>query len=141
MKKVLAGIDGSPESDAAAKKAAELAVATGASLTLVYVVPHHPPPGPSAYMKGMNLSDLVERDYVPALLRQAETDCGRPGLQIDTASAIGSPANALAEMAEAGRFDLVVVGHRGRGAVQRTLLGSVADRLTQISSCPVLIVR
>ena len=36
---------------------------------------------------------------------------------------------------------LVVVGHRGRGSVERVLLGSVADRLTQLSSKPVLVVR
>jgi nucleotide-binding universal stress UspA family protein len=36
---------------------------------------------------------------------------------------------------------MVVVGHRGRNAVARALLGSVADRLVQISPKPVLVVR
>ena len=34
-----------------------------------------------------------------------------------------------------------VVGHRGRNAVARALLGSVADRLVQICPKPVLVVR
>jgi len=34
----------------------------------------------------------------------------------------------------------VVVGSRGRGAVTRVLLGSVADRLVHICKIPVLVV-
>ncbi len=54
---------------------------------------------------------------------------------------IDTIARTLADMADSGGFDVVVVGHRGRGAVRRALLGSVADRLVQISNRPVLVVR
>ena len=139
MKRILVGIDGSRESALAAEKAADLASAVGASLQLLYVVPHHVPPGPGAYVPAIERRDLIERDYVPALLRDSELRCRRPGVAIDTATAIGPVADALAETA--ARFDLVVVGHRGRGAVAETLLGSVAKRLVQISPRPVLVVR
>ena len=141
MKKILAAIDGSPEADAAAQTAADLAAASGARLTIVYVVPHHPPPGPAAYLSDWERGDVVERDYAPALLRDVELRCQRPGLEMETMTSIGPIADTLADLAEAGAFDLVVVGHRGRGAVKRTLLGSVADRLVQISPRPVLVVR
>jgi nucleotide-binding universal stress UspA family protein len=36
---------------------------------------------------------------------------------------------------------LVAVGHRGRGAIRRALLGSVADALVQICPKPVLVAR
>jgi nucleotide-binding universal stress UspA family protein len=64
-----------------------------------------------------------------------------PLTAVDTALLEGSPAPRLA--AEAKREDiwLVVVGHRGRGSVERVLLGSVADRLAQLSPKPVLVVR
>jgi nucleotide-binding universal stress UspA family protein len=139
MKRILVGIDGSLEAAAAADKAADLAAATGASLKLVYVVPPHVPPGPGAYLSGLERRDVVEGDYVPALLRELEMRCRRPGVVIDTATLIGPVAEALADSAEGA--DLVVVGHRGRGAVAQTLLGSIAKRLVQISSCPVLVVR
>jgi len=140
MKRILVGVDGSPESELAAGKAADLACATGASLQLMFVVPPHLPAGPAAYVTDVERREMVEREYVPALLHGLELHCRRPGLQVDTATAIGPVAEALADTAAAG-FDLVVVGHRGRGAVVRTLLGSVAKRLVQISPRPVLVVR
>ena len=42
MKRILVGVDGSPEAALAAEKAADLAQATGAKLQLVYVVPSDP---------------------------------------------------------------------------------------------------
>jgi nucleotide-binding universal stress UspA family protein len=62
-------------------------------------------------------------------------------VHVETRFESGGPAEVLAELARTEKVDLVVVGHRGRGAVARLLLGSVADRLTQISPRPVLVVR
>jgi nucleotide-binding universal stress UspA family protein len=56
-------------------------------------------------------------------------------------TAVGPAAEALAELAQAPDIQMVVVGHHGRGAVKRLLLGSVAQRLVQISPKPVLVVR
>jgi nucleotide-binding universal stress UspA family protein len=54
---------------------------------------------------------------------------------------VGTAADMLAERATEDDVDLVVVGHRGRNAVARVLLGSVADRLMQICAKSVLVVR
>ncbi|HBH01951.1 MAG TPA: universal stress protein UspA, partial [Candidatus Rokubacteria bacterium] len=37
--------------------------------------------------------------------------------------------------------DLVVVGARGRGGIERLLLGSVSERVLRDARCPVLIVK
>jgi nucleotide-binding universal stress UspA family protein len=141
MKRFLVGVDGSEEARAAAEMAANLAKSVGANLQLVYVVPPNPPPGPGAYMAEWDSRDLVERNYAAALLRDLEIRCRRDGVDIDTTTGFGPVAETLADMADSGAFDVVVVGHRGRGAVRRALLGSVADRLVQISNRPVLVVR
>jgi len=141
MKKVLVGVDGSLEAEAAARKAAELAKAMGARLTLVYVAPSHPTHAEKAYAAEMGRADVIEQGYVPALLFQAELGCRNAGVVADTTCRTGPVAETLADMAESDGFDLVVVGHRGRGAVSRAFLGSVADRLVQICPRPVLVMR
>jgi nucleotide-binding universal stress UspA family protein len=142
VKRILVGVDGSDEAAAAVDKAAELARAVGADVTLAYVVPRHPPPGPDAYAPEEEVrEEKLEHSYAPAMLRQMEQRCSASGVPVDSATLTGPIAASLADLAESGGFDLVVVGHRGRGGVRRALLGSVADRLVQISPRPVLVVR
>src|SRR5437588_109587 len=127
MKRILVGVDASPEAAAAADKAADLAQVTGASLQIMYVVPRHLPRGPGAYASDVARRDLVERDYVPGLLHELERRCRRKGVIIDSATATGPVAEALAEMAS--DFDMVVVGHRGRGTVASRPPGSGSESL------------
>ena len=140
MDHILAAIDGSPEAEAAVDKAADLAQALGASLQLVYVVPPHPPPGPAAFTRGYDLGELVEHDYAPALLHQFELRCARKGVTVDAMTAVGPVAETIADIARTSGAGMVVVGHRERSGLSRVLLGSVADRLLQISPAPVLVV-
>jgi len=43
--------------------------------------------------------------------------------------------------ASAGKFDLIVVGSKGRGAIADLLLGSVAQRVLAMAQQPVLLVK
>jgi nucleotide-binding universal stress UspA family protein len=140
MKRFLVGVDGSPESGLATKKALELAKALGARLLLAHVSCRETGPAAS-YAMAAGIGDMVERDYAPALLAQAERDCRAEGVQADTSSGEGPVADTLASIAERENVEMVIVGHRSRGTVARTLMGSVADRLLQVAHCPVLVVR
>jgi nucleotide-binding universal stress UspA family protein len=141
-KRIVVGIDGSDESSAALQKAADLAQALKGELNIVYVVPRQLPPGPDAYVHSEEeRRDLIEHQYAAAILAEAERNCRRPGLDVTTETDRGAVAETLADLADARQAILVVVGHRGRGAVRRALLGSVADRLVQICTRPVLVVR
>jgi len=51
----------------------------------------------------------------------------------------GSPSAVLSELAESGRYDLLVVGSRGMAGARR-LLGSVPDRVSHLARTSVLIV-
>jgi nucleotide-binding universal stress UspA family protein len=141
MKKILVGVDGSAESRAAAHKAAELSQALGAELLIAYAVAQRSPLSADDSGTIFEKWDLAERDYAAALLREVEGICRREVDAVETTTAVGTAAEALADLARWSEIEMVVVGHRGRGAVKRLLLGSVADRLVQISPKPVLVVR
>jgi nucleotide-binding universal stress UspA family protein len=141
MKRVLVGVDGSMESRAAAEFATVLARQTGAQVTLAYVLPVPVPLAPDGYLQSLAAWELAEREYGTNLLREMAMRLQGPGAALETVSPSGPPAETLADLGKAGDVDLIVVGHRGRGAVSRLLLGSVADRLVQISTKPVLVVR
>ena len=137
MKTFLVGVDGSPESKTAAEFAAELARQYEGKLLLVYCVAIAAIPEPLA----LEAFVVAERRYGDEVIREAAARCARPGVSIERQLADGSPAFRLAEIAAERGVDFVVIGHRGRGAVSRFLLGSVADRLVQTSPKPVLVVR
>jgi nucleotide-binding universal stress UspA family protein len=138
MKRVLVGVDGSEASDQAARLAAEIALRFGARLTLAYSVPRLLLP-PDAY--GLTLAEVEQEHqaFAAKLLARAASHLAETGVEVDTAVLDGPAAEALAEAAQAADVGLVVVGSRGRGAVARTLLGSVSDRLVHISPRPVLV--
>jgi nucleotide-binding universal stress UspA family protein len=52
----------------------------------------------------------------------------------------GSPAAAIAEIAEKEGADAIVAGTRGYGALAGLLVGSVTHQLLHIAHCPLLVV-
>jgi nucleotide-binding universal stress UspA family protein len=139
MKKILVGVDGSPESRRAADQAAELARSLDTQLLVAYVVSLPAPLGPEPLE--LRNWEIAERKHARALLDELVEKYEGRGISIEAVMPSGAPAETLAEMATSGAVQLVAVGHRGRSAFSRALLGSVADRLVQISPKPVLVAR
>jgi K+-sensing histidine kinase KdpD len=50
-------------------------------------------------------------------------------------------ADAIVDYASTNGIDLIVIGTHGRRAVTRLFMGSVAERVVRLASCPVLTVR
>jgi len=141
MKRILVGVDGSKESRDAAKLAADLARATGSSLVIASAIAPVVPVGVAPELVAREEAAKAEEQEAAKILVKDVAAAVGAGIQVETLVAAGSPAIALADLARSGEVELVVVGHRGRNAVARALLGSVADRLVQISPKPVLVVR
>jgi nucleotide-binding universal stress UspA family protein len=139
MQQILVGVDGSVESRAALDYAANLARETGRNLFLAFVA--EPPTPVSLETSRASSDEAYLKEWAERLLDGTARAQQCEGLAVRTAFLRGQPADALADTAISDEIDLVVVGHRGRNAFSRMLLGSVADRLTQISPKPVVVVR
>jgi nucleotide-binding universal stress UspA family protein len=83
------------------------------------------------------LSDAMDE----RALAEAETLFKTAALPFEHEIGSGDPAPALLDIA--GRFgcDAIIVGARGRGALQSALLGSVSQAVLQGSTIPVTIVK
>jgi nucleotide-binding universal stress UspA family protein len=66
---------------------------------------------------------------------------GRQSLTIKTAVRIGKPYPQIIRLALEAQIDLVIMGVRGRGALDLAVFGSTTYRVMQLGSFPVLAVR
>jgi nucleotide-binding universal stress UspA family protein len=53
----------------------------------------------------------------------------------------GDPSDVIMEMIKKENFDLVIMGSRKINKIQELVFGSVSDRVTRLSSVPLLIVK
>ncbi|MFZ5468611.1 MAG: universal stress protein, partial [Myxococcota bacterium] len=138
MKKILVAVDGSDASLAGVRLAAEIARGMQAPLELVYVCAPNLLPA-DVYAGVIAKIEAEEKTFARMLLERAQGEA--KGVTSSQVMLSGSPAEAIADHAERSDASMVVVGSRGRGAVQRVLLGSVADRLVRVCKRPVLVAR
>jgi nucleotide-binding universal stress UspA family protein/nitrite reductase/ring-hydroxylating ferredoxin subunit len=116
---ILIATDGSPTATEAARKGFELALMLRADVTLVHV------------------GDPVVGAIV--LEDTAKGRLGRTG--VETRLLEGDPAERIAEAADQGGHDLVVVGNKGMAGTRRYVLGSVPNRVAHMAPTDVLIAR
>jgi nucleotide-binding universal stress UspA family protein len=138
FERILVAIDGSEPSDRAFEKALELAVLAKAHLTALAVEGPLP-----AYAATIGEVDEVKREkdaYFTALASRATELAEQAGLELVVEIKPGHAAELISQVAADGRYDLVVLGHRGH-FVRDRLLGSTADRVAEHAPCPVMIVR
>lgn len=124
---VLAGIDGSKESEASVVEALKLFGGSITSLTLATVLDFE---ASGAY------TGEQERRKAQELLEQAAERIGfRP---VVTAVLHGKPADALMEYARKAETELIVVGARGHG-LSEAMFGSVTAKLVGGYDIPVFV--
>ena len=82
-----------------------------------------------------------QKSAVNEVLAKAEAELGSEIGSVERSVVVGYPASEILTAAEAGGFDLLVVGARGLGTVGRLVLGSVSDRVVHHAPCTVLVVK
>lgn len=145
--RILVPTDFSAASDAALDYARLLAARLHGTLQLVHValaVPTAPlPPGSDASI-GSTLIDgeaLVSDAEEQLCQRIGESDRRMFGATTRVLPGAGRTAQVIVKYALAHRFDLIVMGTRGRKGFIRLWRGSVAGSVAQMAPCPVVTVR
>ncbi len=138
---IVVGVDGSEQSVRAAEVAAAMARVHGARLLLATVV--RPPEGWWGLVGSPPPAEALGDALAKAQAEVLDTVVGGldlEGITHDTVEEIGDPAAALANLCTREGAEILVVGRRGAGLVERLVMGSVADRAVRLAPCPVLVV-
>jgi nucleotide-binding universal stress UspA family protein len=80
-------------------------------------------------------------DDARMVLEPVRTQLAEQGIEAEVVHKLGHPADEIASCAESGKFDLLVMGSHGVGALKNLVLGSVATKVLAKCSVPVLLVR
>lgn len=141
---LVVGTDGSDTAKEAVRQATEVAKALGAS---VHIVSAYEPVAESRLREERvqvpdDLQWMVNpREDVEATLREAAAIVEAEGIEVATYAREGDPADAILDVAEEQKSDLVVVGNKGMTGARRFLLGSVPNKVSHHAPCSVLIIR
>jgi nucleotide-binding universal stress UspA family protein len=139
-KSIVVGTDGSETAQRAVAEATQLAEALGGELHLV-----------SAYepLRGARIVGAPEGEAkawavapdakVQAVVEEASASARMSGVAVKSHAITGDPADALLEIADREKADLIVVGSRGMHGMTR-VLGSVPNKVSHRAFCSVLIV-
>jgi nucleotide-binding universal stress UspA family protein len=140
IKNILCAIDRSPSSLQALGYAIALARWQNARLDLLEVIEEAPPPGVTGAPKSDGLPKetrtALEHDLRCVLIARRASD-----VKVKIFMRKGKVVQEILAQAKASRSDLVVIGSHGRSGVQRLVLGSVAEKVLRLATCPVLTVR
>jgi nucleotide-binding universal stress UspA family protein len=143
--RILLAIDGSITSDRARAFVAKLNLPAETEIRVIAVLDHVPTTGGidwHADLPGSTHGSEGQRAHLTTALETASQALETAGhAHVDSVLLRGEPAKAIIDEARDFEADLVVVGHRGLGAVKSMFLGSTSTAVLEHAPCQVLVVR
>jgi nucleotide-binding universal stress UspA family protein len=142
--RIVVGTDGSESAGEAVRQAVDLAKLTGAELSIVSA---YSPVSERRVKDVQNEApidvqyEIGPREEVNLILDAAAAAARKEGIEVQTHPVEGEPAEAILNVAEDTKADLIVVGNKGMTGARRFLLGSVPNNVSHHAPCSVIIVR
>jgi nucleotide-binding universal stress UspA family protein len=136
MNTIIVGYDDTEPSKRALERAAELARTFGAKLVVTSVAPVVTPAAPRSI--GADPADTA-REHL-AELAAARSYLEGQGLQAEYIEAVGHPADSILAAAQERGADMIVMGTREVGFLQRLFGESVSDAVSHRAHTDVMIV-
>ena len=141
---IVVGTDGSETANEAVRQAVDLAKAVGGKVQIVSA--YEPVPNQRIREEKQAAPDDVQwsinpREDVDATLEGAAEVAANAGVNVERFARQGDPADAILDVAEETKADLIIVGNKGMTGARRFLLGSVPNKVSHHAPCSVLIIR
>ncbi|MEJ5227472.1 MULTISPECIES: universal stress protein [unclassified Thermodesulfovibrio] len=137
MQKILVCFDGSEWSKKALNEAIKLAQKFGSQITVISVIPK------VCFLEiGVDCATVegIFKAEFEGNLKRAQEILNEKGVKGETIILEGSPADVIIDYARNG-YDLIVIGSKGKDATERTLFGSVTQKVASNATQSVLIIR
>lgn len=134
---ILVPFDFSEHSRAALKRALEIAE-DPSQVHLVHVLSDFTPTEPGV---GWGLIDDSQRLSQTMLALQEEVAKSDASKDVEPHVLLGDPGSSVCDLVNVLGAKLVVIGSHGRTGLARIVLGSVAERVSRLAPCPVLVVK
>jgi nucleotide-binding universal stress UspA family protein len=131
--RVLIGVDGSPEAEAAVRQVAARAWPRETKARLITLT------GGFYDVIGAEARDAVDRAH--EMLKKPQMELSEAGLDVSFTVDIGDPRHEIVQEAHRWGADSIFVGARGLSRMKRFLLGSVSAAVAARAHCSVEIVR
>ncbi len=136
--RIVVGVDGSAGGEAATKLGGELARRHESVVYLVHAVPL--PPLVVGVDQAISDESLEYLETVAEVaLGKATATLDEMGVRHEQIVRPGGAADLILDVAADTMADLIVVGHRGLGAMKRFILGSVSSKLAHHAKCALLL--
>ncbi|MFM8396008.1 MAG: universal stress protein, partial [Acidobacteriota bacterium] len=144
--RLLVGIDGSPGAEAAVGAVARRHWPAGTEIRIVNALWNLPPPTIGLEQHetmALQISEWVaqENARIAEMIAQARKRFEAKGLAVSVSVREADPKRLLIEEAVNWKAETIFLGARGRGRLERMLLGSVSAAIVQRAPCSVEIVR
>ena len=142
--RIVVGTDGSETAAEAVRQAIDLAKLSGATLSIVSAF--QPVSGRRVQGEQRDAPadvhyELGPREDVNLVLDAAAAEARGEGVEVQTHPVEAEPADAILNVAEETKADLIVVGNKGMTGARRYLLGSVPNNVSHHAPCSVLVIR
>jgi nucleotide-binding universal stress UspA family protein len=90
---------------------------------------------------GSNVVQSYHEDEAKKVLEPALAALQKQGLSATSSWKVGAAGETIGEMADEGRYDMVIMGSHGHGALAKLVMGSVTSAVLAHCGVPVLLIR
>ena len=137
IKRILVPMDGSKTSFKALDNAIEIARVCHATILGVHVISFLP----TEFMPAVVPYKIYQKKEAGIFLEKSKTLAAKKGILFKYAIIYGNPVEQIISLARAKKFDLIVIGARGKGRLAEAFLGSVSNAILHKSTIPVMVVK